>query len=104
MHWPEHARYCYIYAAELFNPSVPFSKRGSSLRRNWWMTYRRAGSRRLPPSVPLLHMVCHLGIVPWTRAIVEKKRWRANFYGSLDKKGITGRTALSYAAEEGHDR
>jgi Ankyrin repeats (3 copies)/Ankyrin repeats (many copies)/Ankyrin repeat len=105
LYWPEHARCCSALAAELFNPSEPFFRKNSDLRKNWWMACSEAQSFWLSSSTPppLLHMACHLGIVPWVAAILRKKSWIPGFRRFVNKKDNVGQTALSMAALQGHE-
>jgi Ankyrin repeats (3 copies) len=104
LYWPEHARCCSTLAAKLFDSSKAFFQKGSDLRKNWWTTYSKAQPLRLSSyTPPLLHMACHLGIVPWVVAIFRKGSWMPRFYRFVDKKDHNGMTALQWAAWGGHN-
>jgi ankyrin repeat protein len=101
LYWPEHARCSSTLATELFDLSRSFFQKDSGLRKNWWETYRRA-EPWVPATLPLLHMACYLGIVPWVRPLPSKS-WMPWLHKPADKKDKYGRTPLSYAAENGHE-
>jgi ankyrin repeat protein len=101
LHWPEHARYCSMLAGELLSFEMPFFQKDSNLRKNWWATYNARSWRNLS-TPPLLHMTCHLGIVPWVVAIL-KKSWMPRLHKLVDKKDKNEQTALHWAAEGGHE-
>jgi ankyrin repeat protein len=103
LHWPEHARCCSELAAELFSPSEAFFQTDSALREHWWSAYRKAARLYLPSSLPLLHLACYLGVVPWVEAILTKRSWMPSFHKPVDKKDGNGETALHKAASRGHE-
>ncbi|KAK7177745.1 ankyrin repeat protein [Paraphaeosphaeria sporulosa] len=102
LHWPEHARRCSTHAIKLFDLSRPFFQKTSDLRKNWWETYGRAKPWPRPSTLPLLHIACRFGIIPWVRALVGEKTCMSWFYRPADEKDEHGRTALSHATSEGH--
>jgi ankyrin repeat protein len=103
LHWPEHARSCSTLVAELFRSSRSFFfERDSELRKNWWQSQRRVEWPLAKSTVPLLHMACHLGIVPWVQAVLSKARM-PSFNKLADKKDNEGWAALHHAADRGHE-
>ena len=74
-HWPEHARCCATRAAELFGFSNPFFQENSDPQKQWWTAYRNATpSVYRFSSLPLLHIACYFGIVPWVEVILHRNR------------------------------
>ncbi|RYP70906.1 hypothetical protein DL771_005156 [Monosporascus sp. 5C6A] len=86
---------------KLFDVSKPFFHKDSDLRENWWRAYAKGRWPCHKP--PLLHVASHCGIVPWVQEILTKRGWIFPFRKLANKKDITGRNPLSYAAEQGHE-
>jgi ankyrin repeat protein len=101
LHWPQHARCCPTLAEELLGILKPFLQNDSGLRKNWWQSYRRADPW-LSSNLPLLHVACYFGIVPWVRALLDRKTWIPRMR-NLSAQDVQGWQALSYAAQEGHE-
>jgi len=103
LHWPEHAKSCYTLAAELFNRFGLFLQNKSPLRDYWWATYDNevSGCQREP--LPLLHMACDLGIVPWVEAVLARtSRW-PEYHKCVNGKNNDGETALYFAVRGGNE-
>jgi ankyrin repeat domain-containing protein 50 len=107
LHWPEHAR-SLASSEDLFELSLPFYKKKSTIRESWlkiyWTAVMKYGSP--PDSFSLLHLASHFGIMPLIenllsgRKIGTKKR-KHNI--NLNQKDSTGQTALHWAARSGHE-
>jgi ankyrin repeat protein len=102
IYWPEHARCSSTLAGELFSVSMPFFRKKSKLRENWWLTYFYSRNNFHHYSPPLLHIACYLGIVPWVEVILDKSR-TPRLLKPIDKKDIEKRTPLRGAAEAGQE-
>jgi len=103
LYWLEYARSCSTLVAELFRSSKPFFFQGDSeLRKNWWQSQRRVEWPAARSTLPLLHIACHLGIVPWAQAVLNKARM-PSFNKLVDKQDSEGRTALHHASDCGHE-
>jgi hypothetical protein len=71
VHWPEHARGCATPLDTDFLCSLKhFLEAKHTVRRHWWAAYRENNNERLPPALPLLHMLCYLGFEPLVQAVV----------------------------------
>ncbi|KAL9066016.1 MAG: hypothetical protein Q9157_007281 [Trypethelium eluteriae] len=77
-YWPHHARSSSSLAMQLLHMSKSFFQKNSDIRKRWWEEYRGCefvhGDLSFPPSPwPL---ACYLGIIPWAREIMRKRRWK----------------------------
>ncbi|KAF4264238.1 hypothetical protein KXV68_007120 [Aspergillus fumigatus] len=102
-HWPVHAQRSSVLAVQLLGFSKTFFHEDSDLRKNWWATFRRGEPWQSLCTLPLLHMACYLGIVPWVIPIIDKSSRMPSFNKSVDKKDARGRTALYWASSKGHE-
>jgi hypothetical protein len=106
LYWPEHAR-SLASSEDIFDLSSPFYKKKSLVRENWWQTYWVAAGQygSAPNSFSLLHLASYFGIVPLVEKLVFKKGWmnRLMLYIYVNKKDSHGRTALYWAAGNGHE-
>jgi ankyrin repeat protein len=103
MHWPEHARRS-LYADKDINLSRPFFQEKSNVRMHWWETYAKANSIRwLLSIVHLLHIVSYLGIDSMVWKLLTTNAWHFSLRKPVNQKDERGETALSLAAEGGHE-
>jgi ankyrin repeat protein len=105
MHWPEHAR-SLARSEDIFGLSLPFYAKKSPVRESWLKTYWAAEMYRSPPdSFTLLHLASFFGILPLAENLVLKKGWINTVKRLLyiNQRDSNGRTALSWAAERGHE-
>jgi Ankyrin repeats (3 copies) len=105
MHWPEHAK-SLARSEEIFSLSLPFYAKESLVRESWLQAYWTAEMYRSPPnSFTLLHLASFFGILPLAQNLVLKKGWinrvKRLFY--VNQRDGDGMTALSWAAERGHE-
>ena len=104
LHWPEHAKRSSELAKNVFSKSKAFFRKKSDLRDQWQRIYWIFGlSIKNPAKMPLLHLASYFGIVTWVELLVDKKAFLSRFRNLTHKKDNDGRTALMYAAIEGHE-
>jgi hypothetical protein len=105
-YWPFHARKSSTFAKELISHPSLFFNASSELRTSWWVGPSSPKMISKERDIPALHLACLLGIEPWANDIVERHEdLRIRFGRSTDpvlKQDHYGRTALHFAAVEGH--
>ncbi|EXK29635.1 hypothetical protein FOXG_20607 [Fusarium oxysporum f. sp. lycopersici 4287] len=99
LYWLSHARLSPKDASYLFNPSRPFFKRFSAVRKNW-------AAYRIEPSW-LIHMATYLGMVPWLRAFREERVFMP-YIGTIrlkkwDNAQYESETPRTYAVNGDHE-
>ena len=80
-----------------------FSKR-STLRKNWWTSYKNG--RRVPfPHMPPLHKASYFGIIPWMAMLMDEKKtmYKRMVPRSLSERSGSGTLPLSCAVAGGHE-
>lgn len=103
LHWPEHVERCSVLATELFNPSQNLFQQDSALRDHWWAAYNKAKRWFPQASLPLLHMMCALGIAQWVAAMTAKERPRLELSRDVNETDKSGMTALHHGAVKGNE-
>ena len=102
LHWPEHAR-SLSRSEDIFDLSLPFYHKKSQIRASWVNIYRYSNMEETP--FTLLHLASYFGILPLAENILLEnglvKRAKRFFY--INKTDRSGRTALKWAAENGHE-
>ena len=105
LHWHEHARIL-ARSADIFDMSLPFYHKKSQIWMSWLNVYWASKFRGRPPKLfTLLHLASYFGLLPLAENLVLTKSWIKKMKRSynLNKMDGTGRTALMYAAEGGHE-
>jgi ankyrin repeat protein len=113
-HWPEHARYSYSLAEDIFDLSNPFYQKQSPIRKAWLAAYwtEKGGywterwyyNREAPSSFSLLHLASLLGIIPLTQKLLgQGLKSKPKLLSPVDKRDSEKRTPLFYAVQNGHE-
>ena len=105
LYWPEHAR-SLASSEDIFDLSYSFYDEKSPVRESWLKSYWLAeGFYPQPNSFSVLHLASYFGIAPLAENLLSKKGWvnKLKCYIDVNKRDGFGRTALSLAAEKGHE-
>ncbi|PVH81398.1 hypothetical protein DL98DRAFT_559917 [Cadophora sp. DSE1049] len=96
-YWPVHFHHAFHVINAPSEFSRPFFRVDSPIRDEWWKVYwgqeKNGGS---PPSFKLLHLAAYFGNVPWAELLISKHA------RLISRKDNYGRTALSWAVNQGH--
>ncbi|KAH7118588.1 ankyrin repeat-containing domain protein, partial [Dactylonectria estremocensis] len=96
--WPEHFRSTASCPINLFSP---FFKKGSSIRKNWWLSYYPDTTRRAAWTAPrdfnLLHMAAFLNI----SSLAQQIEQQLGLETRLNARDSHGRTPLEHATVVG---
>lgn len=97
LHWPEHAKHVPARDARLVHTLRQFFCDKHALRRHWWKAYRNKKLLSLPEPIPLLHMLCYLGLISIVEEYVSWEAWKPRLFKRMNKKDSSGNTALHLA-------
>lgn len=106
LYWPEYAR-SLACSEDTFDLSLSFYYEKSQICEYWPKTYRAVVWKYDDPlnSFTLLHLASYFGILPLAENLLLKKGWlnkmKRKLY--LNKTDDSGRMALIWAAQSGHD-
>ncbi|KAI9674017.1 MAG: hypothetical protein M1829_003860 [Trizodia sp. TS-e1964] len=105
LYWPDHSK-TLARTEDIFDISLPFYKEKSGIRESWLMTYSsNKGYGFHPPLSSPLQIASYLGILPLTQNLLQTNGFieRAKRSKELKKVDVTGKTALIWAAWNGHE-
>jgi ankyrin repeat protein len=102
LYWPEHATGCSGLAVKLLDFAQAFFQQENSLQINWWESYEAAKRQRQLSSLPLLHKMCYLGIVPWVEALLRTRSLISYIQKPIDERDGNGQTVLYLAVRGGN--
>jgi ankyrin repeat protein len=103
LYWPEHAR-SVTGSQDIFDLSYPFYSENSPVRESWLNSYWFAEGCAFNPN-SVLHLASYFGIVPLAENLLSRKGWinKLKCYIDVNKRDGFAKTALSCAAEKGHE-
>jgi ankyrin repeat protein len=97
LHWPKYAKSYLALNAKLLYTLQQFLWTNHTMRRHWWVAYRKEKLFTLPQTILLLYMLCYLGLVPLVQTEVAWESLKPRFMKRIRRKDSNRNTALHVA-------